>query len=77
MNRINILLPDGTRELRFPSTGITEGDVLYYDGDRYRVTGVSEVGGRDTATVEPVPDDLDGLVSVDKGAIHVLPSDEA
>jgi hypothetical protein len=65
--------PDGSREFRYPSRLLEHGDVLSYDGDRYRVVDVMTDGDRHSVRVELDSDDLGDLLRSERGAIELEP----
>jgi hypothetical protein len=76
MSSVVVRFPDGSREFRFPESGLKEGDVIWHDGQRYRVVHVgSEDGEQPIATVEPESDDLGDLLQSERGAIELVPVD--
>lgn len=59
MSSVVVHFPDGRREFRYPAEKLKDGDVIWYDGERYRVIGTSlDDRGNAVAIVEPVPDGL-------------------
>jgi hypothetical protein len=66
--------PDGSREFRYPSRVLEHGDVLSYDGERYRVIAVTSDGDRHSVTVELDSDDLGDLIRSERGAIELEPA---
>jgi hypothetical protein len=75
MNSVVVRFPDGTREFRYPEKGLEEGDVLWHDGQRYRVVHVSDDGNQPVATVELESDDLGDVLQSERGAIELVPVD--
>jgi hypothetical protein len=65
--------PDGNREFRYPSSMLERGDVLSYDGERYRVVDVMADGDRHSVRVELDSDDLGDLIRSERGAIELEP----
>ena len=59
MSSVVVHFPDGHREFRYPAEKLNEGDVIWYDGKRYRVISTSlDDHGNALALVEPAPEDL-------------------
>jgi hypothetical protein len=75
MNVIVIRFPDGSREFRYPGRPLAVGDLVWHDGDAYRVLHVAEDGGPPTVTVEPDSDDLGDLLSSERGGLQLVPVD--
>jgi hypothetical protein len=73
---IVVYFPDGTKEFRYPSRPIAEGDVIWHAGARYRVLSVVEEDGRPlTVTVEPDSDELGDILRSEKGGLELVPID--
>jgi len=73
MSSMVVHFPDGSREFRFPKKALQEGDLIWHDGERYRVLSVtSDDAGRAVVTVEPQSDDLGDLLRSEEGAVHLL-----
>jgi hypothetical protein len=67
--------PDGSREFRYPAKPPEEGDVLWHEGERYRVTHVAEEERGLSLTVEPDSDDLGDLLGSERGGIVLEPAE--
>ena len=68
--------PDGTKEFRYPSRPLAEGDMIWHAGVRYRVLSIVEADGRPlTVTVEPDSDDLGDVLRSEKGGLELVPVD--
>jgi len=68
--------PDGSREFRFPPEPLQEGDVIWHEGNRYRVLHVAtDDADRPVVTVEPEPDDLGDVLDSERGGIQLVPAD--
>lgn len=65
--------PDGSREFRYPSRQLERGDVVSFNGDRYRVVDVTSEGDRYSVIVEPDSDDLVDILRSERGAIELEP----
>jgi hypothetical protein len=71
-----VRFPDGSREFRFPEKPLEEGDVIWHEGQRFRVVHVGFDGGDNpVVTVEPESDDLGELLQSERGAIALVPMD--
>ena len=58
MSSVVVHFPDGHREFRYPGAKLTEGDVIWHEGKRYRVISTSlDDRGNAVAIVELTPDD--------------------
>jgi hypothetical protein len=76
MSSVVVRFPDGTREFRYPEKGLEEGDVIWHDGQRYRVVHVSfDDGNQPVATVEADSDELGDMLQSERGAIELVPVD--
>ena len=72
-----IRFPDGTREYRYTGRDVLEGDVIWHDGQQWKVLGVTSNDGRpQTATVELDSDDLADKLRSERGAIALEPLHE-
>jgi len=66
-----VRFPDGSKEFRYPSKALADGDIVWHNGERFRVIDVgSEDGESDFATVER-ESDLSDLLRSEEGAIHL------
>ena len=65
--------PDGNKEFRYPTRKLERGDVIAYDGERYRVVSVQEDGDRYSVLVERDSGDLADLLQSERGAIELEP----
>ncbi len=71
---IVVYFPDGTKEFRYPSRPIVEGDVIWHARTRYRVISVVDDEGRPlTVTVEPDSDELGDILRSEKGGLELVP----
>ena len=71
-----VRFPDGSRDFRFPKDPLTEGDVIWHDGERYRVLHVaSGDGAGPVVTVEIASDGLRDNLHSEEGAIRLTPSE--
>jgi hypothetical protein len=76
MSSVVVRFPDGSREFRFPEKALEEGDVIWHEGQRYRVVHVgSDDGENPVVTVEPESDDIGDLLQSERGAIALVPVD--
>jgi len=67
-----VRFPDGTKEFRYPAKPLEEGDIIWHDGERFRVISVgTDEGDRDFANVEPESKDLGDILRSEEGAIHL------
>lgn len=72
MSTIIIRFPDGTREYRYTGRDVQEGDVIWHDGQEWKVLAVISNDGRpQTATVELDSDDLIDTLRSETGAIEL------
>lgn len=72
MSTIIIRFPDGTREYRYTGRDVQEGDVIWHDGQEWKVLAVISNDGRpQTATVELDSDDLIDTLRSEKGTIEL------
>jgi hypothetical protein len=65
--------PDGNREFRYPSRDLERGDVIAFDGERYRVVSIQKDGNVSTVLVELDSEDLTDLLQSERGAIELEP----
>jgi hypothetical protein len=76
MRVIVVRFPDGSKEFRFPDRELVEGDVVWHDGERYRVIHVLNAdGGPPTLTVEPDSDELGDLLASERGGMQLVPAE--
>jgi hypothetical protein len=71
-----IRFPDGSREFRFPEKMLEVDDVVWHDGEHYRVISVSPDGsGPHHAAVELASPGLGDLLQSEEGAIRLMPTE--
>jgi hypothetical protein len=76
MRSVLVRFPDGSREFRYPSEPLKEGDIIWHEGAPYRVLSVTtDDGDRPTVTVEPDSEDLGDLLNSERGGIQLVPVD--
>jgi hypothetical protein len=74
MSSVVVHFPDGSREFRFPRKALEEGDLVWHDGQRYRVLHVgSDGGGKPVVVVELDSDDAIDLLGSERGGIELVP----
>ena len=73
MDSIVVRFPDGSKEFRYPDRELEEGDVIWHDGERYRVVSITTDGdGRAAAVVELDTDSLSDKLQSEEGAIRLV-----
>ena len=75
MSPFVVRFPDGSKEFRFPEKMLEEGDVVWHEGERYRVVHVTTDDGNSSATVELDSEDIGDLLSSERGGIQLVPID--
>ena len=74
MSSFTVYFPDGSKEFRYPTRPLKEGDTLWHGGERYRVLSVQEQDGRALiVTVEPDSADLGDLLRSEERALQLVP----
>jgi anti-anti-sigma factor len=69
-----VYFPDGTKEFPYPLQPLAEGDVVWHDGERYRVLSVLQEDGRPlTVTVEPDSEKLGDIFRSERGGLRLVP----
>jgi len=67
-----VRFPDGSKEFRYPEKMLVESDVVWHDGQRFRVISVNtDDQDRAVVIVEADSDDLGELLRSEEGAIHL------
>ena len=67
-----VRFPDGSKEFRYPEKMLVEGDVVWHDGQRFRVISVNtDDQDRAVVIVEADSNDLGELLRSEEGAIHL------
>ena len=67
--------PDGSKEFRYPQKMLEEGDLVWHEGERYRVVHVASDDGNSSVTVELDSENLGDLLSSERGGIQLVPID--
>jgi hypothetical protein len=68
--------PDGTREFRYPPKPLEDGDVIWHEGQRYRVIHVAtNDGNMSSITVELDSEDIGDLLGSERGGLVLVPAD--
>ncbi len=76
MSSIVVRFPDGSREFRYPERMLEEDDIVWHDGERYRVISISsDDAGRAVATVEVESGDVSDMLRSEEGAVRLVPAD--
>jgi hypothetical protein len=76
LGNIVVRFPDGSREFRHPEEPLKEGDVIWHEGQPYRVLHVgTDHVGNPIATVEADSDDVGDLLDSERGGIVLVPAD--
>jgi hypothetical protein len=76
MSSVVVHFPDGSREFRYPTEPLKEGDIIWHEGTTYRVLSVTDdESGRPAVTVEPDSEDLGDLLDSERGGIQLVPVD--
>jgi hypothetical protein len=75
MKSVVVHFPDGSREFRYPSEPLKEGDVIWHEGQRYRVIHVAIGEDTPSVTVERDADDMGDLLGSERGGIQLVPVD--
>ena len=74
MSSIVVRFPDGTKEFRFPEEKLEEGDVIWHDGQRYRVVSVSTDGAEQASVVVQLDSGFADTLRSEEGAIRLEPT---
>ena len=75
MSPFVVRFPDGSKEFRFPEKMLEAGDVIWHEGERYRVVHVTTDDGNSSVTVELDSEDLGDLLNSERGGIQLVPID--
>jgi hypothetical protein len=76
MGSVVVHFPDGVKEFRYPPEPLKEGDLIWHEGERYRVLHVtSDDGAGPSVTVERESDDIGDLLRSERGGITLDPVD--
>jgi hypothetical protein len=67
--------PDGSKEFRYPAEPLKAGDVVWHEGERYRVLQVSTDADTTSVTVELDSEDIGNLLSSERGGIVLIPAE--
>ena len=73
MGSLVINFPDGSKEFRYPLEPLKEGDLIWHEGDRYRVIHIASDGNSPAATVELDSEDVGDLLGSERGGIQLVP----
>ena len=71
-----IHFPNGSREFQYPPEELKEGDVIWHEGQRYRVThATTDEGDNPSVTVELDSEDIGDLLGSERGGLILVPVD--
>jgi anti-anti-sigma factor len=71
---IVVYFPDGPNEFRHPLQPLAEGNVVWHEGEPYRVLSVLREEGRPlTVTVEPDSEELGDILRSESGGLRLVP----
>jgi hypothetical protein len=74
MSSFVVYFPDGSREFRYPPKPLEEGDVVWHEGQRYRVIHIAtENGNMASVTVELDSEDMGDLLRSERGGVVLVP----
>ena len=72
MSSMVVRFPDGSKEFRYPEKTLAEGDVVWHDGERFRVISVS-TDEKDRAVVIVEADSgIGDMLRSEEGAVHLV-----
>jgi hypothetical protein len=73
MSSVVVRFPDGSREFRFPEKMLEVGDVVWHDGEPFRVVHVTGDDDTPVVTVEPESDELGDILRSERGGVELMP----
>ena len=75
MSPFVVRFPDGSKEFRFPEKMLEPGDVVWHEGERYRVVHVTTDDDSSSVTVELDSEEIGDLLSSERGGIQLVSID--
>jgi hypothetical protein len=71
MGAMVVRFPDGSKEFRYPEKMLVEGDVVWHDGERFRVVSVNTDENTAVVIVEGYSG-IGNMLRSEEGAIHLV-----
>jgi hypothetical protein len=72
MGSMVVRFPDGSKEFRYPEKMLVEGDVVWHDGERFRVVSVNTDEKDSTVVIVEAFSGIGDMLRSEEGAIHLV-----
>lgn len=72
MGSMVVRFPDGSKEFRYPEKMLVEGDVVWHDGERFRVVSVSSDEKDSAVVIVEADSGIGDLLRSEEGSIHLV-----
>jgi hypothetical protein len=72
MGSMVVRFPDGSKEFRYPEKMLVEGDVVWHDGERFRVISVNMDEKDSAVVIVEAYSSIGDMLRSEEGAIHLV-----
>ena len=72
MGSMVVRFPDGSKEFRYPEKVLVDGDVVWHDGERFRVVSVSTDENDRAVVIVEADSGIGDMLRSEEGAVHLV-----
>jgi hypothetical protein len=72
MGSMVVRFPDGSKEFRYPEKVLVDGDVVWHDGERFRVVSVSTDDNDRAVVIVEADSGIGDMLRSEEGAVHLV-----
>ena len=72
MGSMVVRFPDGSKEFRYPEKVLVDGDVVWHDGERFRVVSVSADENDRAVVIVEADSGIGDMLRSEEGAVHLV-----
>jgi hypothetical protein len=72
MGSMVVRFPDGSKEFRYPEKVLVDGDVVWHDGERFRVVSVSTDDDDRAVVIVEADSGIGDMLRSEEGAVHLV-----
>jgi hypothetical protein len=67
-----VRFPDGSKEFRYPEKVLVDGDVVWHDGERFRVVSVTTDENDRAVVIVEADSGIGDMLRSEEGAVHLV-----